>query len=359
MAEISTSEVEFAAMPADDWGTAVALSGAQKVHGTYSITNSLGTFSPNGVGFDNFVTETIELDESCEITVTVDLRFSCVSMQLAAMVLGNDVVTEVTTDEGDFSHVIHLQNKNFGLFTTFVGSFGTLSGDTLEIPSVKWTGMNCKQTAPGVGTLTFKGLGDRLLLGGATNNLAALAACTFEDDDIPTWASLGGANHYFRANDSSDAALDSGDDKEIMNYEFDINRPMNGKRTLRGGLTRFIKEPLQQGATAGTLKVQLGRILASEWNLPSLRTNRTYQKVEIYQDGAAIGLGVNRSYKWRFPYAWPKDVTGFDAPNNNSEMLPTIEFDLHKRNAGAPTGQTGATNYAQLTAVGTRETAYV
>lgn len=357
MADIASGEVAFGITKGTTWGTAAALSGARLIHGTYTLQTSRGVFSPTGVGFDNMIQEAVDLEESVQVSMTVDLRYGCEVFQAIAMVLGDDAVgAEITGSQADYLHTIKMTNKSTGLFSTFVSSIGTGSTDVLEIPSVKWTDFTINQSSGGVGTATVNGLGSNLAIkASATNALSALTGATYLNP--VNFAALTGSPAYFRMNASSGAALDNTNDLQIMNYSFNVSRPFSPKRTLRGALTQYIIEPQQQGLTTGSLRVKFSGISTFDWL--AAWAAKTYQKAEIFQSGAAIGTGSALSYKFIFPYMRPGGPlgSGFDAPNNNSLMEPDVTFDLHTRSA-APTGMTGHTNYASILATNSRVTAY-
>lgn len=363
MADIGTAEVKFGITKGSTWGTAAAFSGAKLIHGTFTIQTSRGVFEPRGVGFDNMPTGSLDLDETVNVSMTVDLRYGCEVFQAVTMVLGDDAVgAEITMDQDDYPHVIKMTNNNYGLFSTFLSSIGTGSTDVLEIPSVKWTDFTISQVIGGqdtIGTVQVNGLGSGLKIrAAATNALSALSGASYMNETThPNFAALTGANAYFRLNDEDGAALDSGDDIEIMSYSFGVSRPFNPKRTLRGALTPYIIEPRQAGNTKGFLTFKLANISSYDWLTDWAA--KTYKKAEVYQEGEDIGTGDPLSYTWMFPHLRPGGAlgSGFDAPNNNSEMEPEVTFDMY-RAVSAPAGMTGHTNFCSILATNSRSTAY-
>lgn len=342
-------------IPGVTWGTAVEISGAQLIHGLWSLNHNEEVFRPTGVGFGNFVKEVVRLGVSVGVTLTVDVRYGCAVMQALTHILGQDTSTETTVSEGDYAHVMKFDEENDGEFSTFAASYGTSTNDILELPSVKWHTFEWSQAANGVGTITVEGIANRVVTSGATNNLADLTGSTYQDD--VNFAVFGDANHYFRMNSQGGDALDSGDDKNIMDFTLRVSRPMSSQYTLRGANTRYVNEPKQLGLTEGTLRTKFHRILASDIDLLSIWTNKTQQKAEIFMDGSQIGGGVNRSYKIQMPGLYPLQFPqGFDYPNNNSRMEPEMTFDLLYKDS-APTGMTGV-NYLAITAVNERVAAY-
>lgn len=363
MASRSTGENKIGLIKGVTWGTAVALgAGAVLVHARYTLSNSRGEFTPSDVGFDLFVEEITKLEETVDITFTAELFYGTHATMLLAMVLGDDNAAETTVSEGDYAHTIDMTANNDGLFTTMVASYGSGNTEVIEFPSVKWATVRITHAANGVAVLEATGMADRAVISGTVNDLADLDACSYQDfDDFDDrYCVLAGANHYFRINAASGAGLSSSNDMEILNYEFEITRELERDFTLRGANTRYTKEPKQLAPSTGTLSVQFHEINASTIDLLSLWSDGTKQKAEIYFDGSQIGAGVNRSFKFQFPKleAVGEIPTGFDLPNNNSRMRPTITFRTLRASA-APTGMTGVTNYLRVVAINERTTAYV
>lgn len=357
MARISTAQGRIGIIPGATWGTAVAITGAQLIHGRYTLANARGEFSPPDVGFSNFVREIVKLEESVDITLTGRMRFGDALWQAVAHFLANDTATETTVGQGDYAHVMKMQESNDGEFTTLAASYGTLANDILEFPSVKWHTLNISGAANDVPEISVSGMADRVVLSGATNALTNLTGASYLDD--VNYGVLGGANHYFRMNAASGAGLASGDNKNIMNFQLQMSRPLSRDYTLRGADTRYTLEPGQLAPATGTLTVQFHQILASHIDLLSIWNNSTKQKGELYLDGAVIGSGVNRGVKIQLPALDPAGPlpSGFDLPNNNSRMQPAITFNLLEAIA-APTGMTGITAPVNVTVTNTRATAY-
>lgn len=360
MAAIGTNQVKMGIMPGVTWGTAVAVSGAQLIHGTYNLRTSRVEWSPNGTGFDNFKTEVCKLEESVEITMTCDLAFNSVCAQPLAHILGQDTSTEQNVGEGDYQHVMKLDEENDGEFSTFAASYGTGANDVLEIPSVKWHTVTVTQSRQGIGSIAFTGIGDKVLFGtDATNALSDLDGASYPDSNSDQCAYLGGADAYFRVNAQSGGALSSSDNLQIMDYSFTIARPLVGKHVLRGANTRYSIEPKQRGNTEGSLQFTLNEIDHSAIDLPSLWANDTEQKAEVFFTGADIGSGDKRAFKFLFPrLQFSSSIpSGYDAPNNNSEMEPVANFMLLQASS-APTGMTGHTNYIGAEITNERSAAY-
>lgn len=363
MAGNTTGENKIALIKGVTWGTAEALgAGAVLVHARYTLSNSRGEFEPSDVGFDLFVEEVTKLEETVDITFTAEVFYGTHATMPLAMVLGVDNVVETTVDEDDYAHSIDMTAKNAGLFTTMVATYGTGNTEVLEFPSVKWASVTWTHAANGVATIEATGIADRMVTTGAVNDLADINACTYQDfDDFDDrYAVLAGANHYFRMNAASGDALDSGDNLEILNYEFNITRELDRDFTLRGANTRYTKEPGQLTRSTGTLTVQLHEINSAVIDLLALWQNGTKQKAEIFFDGSQINAGVNRSFKFQFPKleAIGTLPTGFDLPNNNTRMRPQITFRVLRASA-APSGMTGVTNYLRCVAINERSAAYV
>lgn len=363
MAANTTGENTIALVKGLTWGTAEALgAGAVLLHGRYTLSTSRGEFEPSDVGFDLFVEEITKLEETVDITLTAELFFGTHATMLMAMVLGDDTVSETTTDEDDYAHLLDMTAKNLGLFTTMVATYGTGNTEVLEFPSVKWTRFKITHATNNVAIVEASGIADRMVTSSAVNDLADVEACSYQDfDDFDDrYTVFAGANVYFRANAASGDALDSGDNLQILNYEFEVVRELERDFPLRGANTRYTTEPAQLRRSTGTLRVQFHEINSAAIDLLSLWQNGTKMKAEIFFDGSQINSGVNRSFKFQFPKleATGEAPTGFDLPNNNTRMRPGITFRLLRASA-APNGMTGVTNYMRAVAINERATAYV
>lgn len=359
MAEIGTAQGRIGIIPGSTWRTAVAITGAQLVHGRYTLSNSRGEFRPEDVGFSNFITEIVKLQESVSITLRTRLRYGCVANQIVAQILGQDTSVETTGGQSDYAHTLKMTETNDGKFTTLAASYGTLANDILEFPSVKWHTMELSGVINDVPTLVATGIADRVVVTGATNALTNLTGASYQDDI--NYASLGVASsgHYFRMNAQGGAGLASGDNKKIMEYTLNVTRNLQPMWVLDGANSRYTEEPKQLDPHVGSLRLKFSRILASEIDLLTMWNTNAKQKAELFFDGSQIGTGVNRSYKIQLPSLEPAGEfpRNFDLQNNNSRMQPEFTFNMLKASA-APTGMTGVTDYLAWTAINTRAAVY-
>lgn len=362
MAASSTGDQLIGLAKGSTWGTSPALMGATGIRGRYTLTANREEWRSSDVGMGLFVADLKKLGVSVSIQLTFDVFFGHHGTMLMAMVLGSDTASETTSSQGDYAHAMNLTSANTGLFTNFVASYGPASGNVLEIPSVKWHDMTLSMPVNGVMQATFTGMGDRIVTTSTVNDRDDLAALTFQDfsDTDDRYAAYGECDDYFRINATGGSGLTSGDEKEILSAELTLSRPLVPLRTLDGCNSRYTKEPAQTDPTTGTLTVQFGEINSSEIDLLGLWSSFTKQKAELYLAGSQIGTGVDRSFKFQLPKleAAGDFPAGFDLPNNNTLMQPTVTFNLLKA-ASAPTGMTGIVNYLRATAVNGRATGYL
>lgn len=110
-------------------------------------------------------------------------------------------------------------------------------------------------------------------------------------------------------------------------------------------------QPLQVGPIEQSLTVRMSELDNASYDLWSLWSAGTEQKIEIFVDGSQVGTGVNLSYKYQFPRLIPRGQipSGHDVANNASLFQPEITFEAVVASA-APTGMSGVTN-SRLTAI--------
>lgn len=342
------------------WGTAVSLSGAVGIHGRINCPAVRNVFNTTDVGFGLRRKFTTKLDENVDVTLTCDFFYGSHATMLIAMVLGSDVETETTTDEDDWAHVMDNKEKNEGLFTTLVWSYGSASGEVVEIPSVKWHTLKLTLPVNGVAQLEVQGIGDRVILSGHTNTRSTLNGLTYAgySDSDNRYMAVGRNGHYFRINDFSGDALDSGDELYVESMEYQISRPLQRAKPMRGELSRYTIEPGQLDPSTETLTIQLSEVDKSVFDVLGKWDLDTQMKAEIYLAGSTIGAGVARSLKLQLPkLGWPGEMPDVSLPNNNTPIQPTIVLEALSATS-APTGMTGVTD-TRIIAIDERDTGYL
>ena len=351
---ISTNQSVIGLGKGSTWGTAVDVTDG--IRGLLTFSNSQGEFQPRDIGNSTQLFDITRLEETADITLTSDLTFYGVWQLILAHILGNDTAAQINVE--DYSHTMTVDQENDGEFTTLAWFYDT-ADDIIEVPSIKWHTFEMTHNRNEVGQIVFNGMADRLVVASTTNEdteMNALALTTRED------AVLGGTNHYFRINADSGAALDSGDDIEIMGYTLKLSRPMEREYVLRGANTKYTKEPKQLGFIQCTLEVRLAEIDHSTINALSLWANETKQKAEIFCDGAQISGdagNANASYKLSFPKLefMGEFPDGYGLPSNNQRMRPVLKFNCFRASA-APSGMAGITKLFQFVGVDSRTTTY-
>ena len=356
MASISRGQSKIGIGPASTWGTAVNCT--YLTHGRITVGNSRTRKEITDVGFANFVTEVLAQEELVDVTFSFQLAYHDAQIMAMAHFFGTD--TSSLTDTTAYTHILKFDEENDGEFNTLAWLYETDAA--AEIPTVKWNSLTVTQAANGLAECVLTGIGDKVVIQNDTpqNTVSELNALSYQDAQYQH-AILGGTNHYFRMNTNAGDALDSGDDLGILSYSFTITRPHVRDFELRGANTKYTVEPLQTSASIGTFTVNLSRIDDGVIDLINLWSDKTKMKAEIFQDGAAVsGSTTNASWKFAFPSLQPNgDIPpGYDLPDNADKMRPSLTFDMIKESA-APTGMTGNTTYAWLTAINDITTAHV
>lgn len=344
------------------WDTAVALTGGVGVHGRVSYSISRNEFRTIDVGFGLKVFDMTKLDVDVGVRFNCDLFFGSHATQLIAMILGSGLVAaETTASQGDYPHTFDFEEVNDGLFTTLTASYGSRTTDVIEFPSVKWNRLKLTLNNNQIAQLEAEGVASRMVITGTVNDRDDLEALTYAEtsDSDDRYVAVGSANDYFRINDASGAALDSTHNFEILTLEYEINRPMQSIKPLRGANSRYTIEPVQLDPATETLTIQFAEIDTSKYDFLAKWAADTRQKAELYVAGSQIGTGVRRSFRIQWPkLSWPGELpSGVDLPNNNTLMQPTVVLRPLSATA-APSGMTGVTD-TRIVAVNGRATAYL
>lgn len=357
MAAITTNDVIVSFKKGVTWGTAVAVSSGMRLRcSQLSISGGFEEFLSRDIGFGKKLQETIKTIFNGNITVTCDLTYNQPWMALLASIMGTESTpAETTVGQADYSRTLDLAN------TTFGGNFWSMAyimedaTYLAELPSVKFNSFTIQSDSNNVGTVTFSGVFDKMVVTSTTStyaNVTGVAATAPYEAAV-----LGGANHYFRMNANSGSALSSSNDFQIENYSFSITRPTRPQHVLRGANSKYIIEPKEIDRIDGSLTVRFGEIARGSFDLLLNWLNGTFLKAELFFDGSQIGTGVNRSQKFQFPYlqCLPALPSGYDVPNNNSLMTPTHGFRMLAATA-APAGMTSVTDYMRATIIDQRAT---
>lgn len=362
MASISVNEVDILIDKASTWGTAVdATSAGRLLHvSNLTVSPAFEEFTSPMIGFDNFIDSVTRLQLGLNVSVTCDTSYGGQWLLILASLLGTATASpaETTGGQGDYAHNFDLASNNNGKFTTLAWTVET--DYALEIPSIKWSSVSVQQNNNGVGTVTFQGIGDRVVDNASVvNTYTEIMAETHPTYQAAVLGSTAGTNHYLRLNAQAGAGLTSGENIEILNWGFTLERPMQARYVLRGANSAYTLEPLQLDKSRGEFFFQAAEINDGAINGIVEWLANSQKKAEVFMDGAQIGSGVNTSLKFQFPKLFPAGAmpTGYDVPSANALMQPTFRYQLAKASA-APTGMTGVTNYLRAVTIDTRSTAY-
>ena len=359
MASVNTDALDVGVKPGSTWGVAADMtSGANLIHvSSLSISGAYGEFRPRDIGFSNFIQEITRKELSVDISISADLSYHGQWVQLAALFLGTatGTPTENNAGQSDYFHSLAL--------ASVPDKFATLAWKVeddyvLEAPSWTPTSMSVSHNVNDVGTVTFNGIADKLVLNAsATNSAADLDALTY-----PTYeaAVLCGANHYFQIDDySTGTALSSADNKEITAYSYSFTRPYTRRHVLRGADTKYTQQPKPNGIVEGSLSFTLSEVNDGAYDGFVDWDANTKKMCEIFFDGDQINAGDNTQFTFQFPSLAPAGSIPDAAsiPSANTFVAPTYNF-VALDPVAAPAGMAGVTDPFRMTHVTTRDTSY-
>lgn len=355
MSVISSNQILLGLIKGTTWGTEVRVTGS-------SATYLFASAAPVSAGFADFLPRDVgrgakrfgQARLQCDVTgsISCDTTYGQGLLTLLGGFLGTESSpVETTMSQGDYMVTFDLADSTLGNFWTLAWSIET--DRVLCIPSIKITGATYKHSINQAGTWTFQFIGDRVIESSLTSpsDLSGLTIYPYET------ATIGGANHYFRINTQSGSALAMSDEKTISGFTLTMTRPNQTRFGLRGANTQYTLEPIQLGPIDGALNLEFTEVDNATLDMWGQWQAATKLKAEFFIDGTQIGTGVNRSYKLQFPLLQPKGKmpTGHDLQNNNSLLLPTLDYGMFKALA-APSGMTGVVDLIRVTAIDTRAT---
>lgn len=358
MAGIDTNSSHVGMKKGSTWGTEVAITstGAMRLRpSSLQMEETQAVFNGRDIGAGRKQTAITREEVSAPVTMTNDATFGQPWQAVLASVMGTEGnPAETTVGEGDYSHTYDLADNVYGS-NKIIWSLGYTIEDSAELRvarSVKFGGFSFTSEINKVGVWTFNGLADHVVSDGATTSFANLSGLAQAANY--KFAPLSN-NFYFRLNEESDAALDSGDNKGIESITINVNRTLTPEYESRGTDSLYIVEPREQGLIVGTMTVRFREFNATLQDLYTWSAGFTRLKAEMYHDGEQIGAGVNTSFKFQFPSMEIQSIAGSEIANNNSLMKPTVTFTLFKADA-APAGMTGVTDYLRITSIDRRST---
>jgi len=279
------------------------------------------------------------------ITVNASLQYDGLINEIIAAVFGSSSASpaEQTGGQGDYLHNIDLAGSNLGIFQTLAWKVET--DEVIEIPGVKWNQLTIRGDSNNFATVTAVGVASKVDYSAATSVTVVNSATDLNGlslpSDPPEFALVGGANLHCRINTASGAALALADNKEVLSFELNINRPLDAVHPFRGVETKYPTEPVQLQAYDATLTLTYADVDQSDHDPRKDRDDQTDKKVEIYIKGTQIGSGEYKSYKLQFPSAKAIDAPGY-GPQRDQRLAPSVTYRLFKATS-APTGMTGVT----------------
>lgn len=350
MSEFSHDEAEIAIGQGSTWDTAADLTASnkgKKIHGRIQLSANRGEFVADDIGFGNFQEVVKELNLEVDVTMTVSMAYNNIWPQILANVLGTSTASpaEVTSGQGDYLHNIDLSSNNTGKFQTI--AYLVETDKCVELPSVKWSGMDFSGTNNGVATFTARGIASRIITPTETptNTAAEIADLSYEGTyEAAALGSFTGANHYFRMNAQAGGALSSGDNLGLMDWNLSINRPLERQFYLDGSASPYTKQPRHNGKIDGQFGFRFWKTddAVRDW-LYDWKQG-TELKAELFLDASTvIGSGTASSFKFQMARLRPINLPGgFDHPEASGFAEPTPSYRIMKASA-APTGMSGVT----------------
>lgn len=345
------------------WGTAVDLTGAGVGKLMYATSldpaATFNLFTPRDIGFGGQRKSLKRLGINVPITFSCDLTYEQMWIQIVYAFLGaQSAPVEQTGGEGDYLHVGSLQD-NTEIIQTMVWT--PEDDEVIEIPSIKWNQISFTLPAADVGTFTANGTANVIVdNANAVNSFADIATLGFPVSFYEP-VCIGGANHYFRIDDYSDSiALTNADDKEIISATITLTRSFFTQYSLRGAQTFNTPLPRDQAQIVGTLEFTLDEIDSSVLDgITEWLNNDTKKQAEIFIDGSQIGAGVNRSFKWQFPYLQPMASMPSNYGIQGANVFPTPVFSYDMLKAETAAAGITATDYMTFSAITERATSYL
>lgn len=329
------------------WGTAgdVTSAGVNLYASAITLSGGFGDFLTRDFGQGGKRTNNARLAGTFDVTITADLTYGQGWLTLLSGLFGTESSpSETTGGQADYTCNIDVADSTFGLFWTLLFSIET--DRVMEIASLKPVSMTLTQDINAAGTVSFQCIARDIAIS-STNTVAEITALT----DYPyETATLGGTNHYFRMDSySTTTALTNADDKAISGFTFTLSRPHQRRYGLQGANTPYTYEPQQLGPIDATLTARFIELDNASWDLFGEWVTPAFKMAEIFFDGSQIGSGVNRSYKFRFPYLKIKGAIppGHDVQSNNGLFLPSATWDCLKASS-APSGMSGSTDICRV-----------
>lgn len=234
--------------------------------------------------------------------------------------------------------------NSFTLADNTDGLFGTLaslrqSTKVWEMPSIKLTGLDLDGEIGGVVKFSCSFIADRVVYDSLVNTAGTMATVTYPESGNRL---IMDKSFYFRMNDASGDALDSGDAIYPSKFKLSFKRPMEG---LPEAGYEGVSEPASSNFPECTLTLEFPRYDAVNHQYFEDWDALTNKKIDIKFTGANIASTYDREFQILCPCA---QVTDAKATVNGPGRIPTsITFEL-KACDQAPAGMSGITKPFQI-----------
>lgn len=343
---LSGREMVIALKKATTWGTAVACGAGDGVLFTsFALKQTIDNLKDKAFGIKKIISS-----DPGKVAVAgslvADLRYEGLDT-IIALCMGT---AGTPTEEGigpAYTYTYKLADNITGLFATIAAL--KKSDVVFEYPACKIRGMKIAGKMNEALMITIDIMGDREVLNSTINTYTTMAAVTYPDEGHRIIMNMN-QSCYMRINDASGAALASGNEIAVSDFELSWAWAMEQifSTKSQGG-----SEPLDNEFPTCALTLNLPQYNDENAQFFLDWDAATPKKIEICFKGPLIADTYFYQMIIDFPNAL---ITDADAPPANPGRIPAkLTFDC-RGCATAPTGMTGITNPFQISGINKRTT---
>lgn len=332
----------------DTYGVANAASTGDKIRGNIATAYAVQELIKNPIGGGlNMQDDIIAGRLTPAVTISGDLGFQTGTDKIAAQFFGASTApAEQTATEADYMHRLTLNPTTNNVYGTF--AYELTSDKVAELPSVACRTFTTSftQTTELV-QFSAELLGNDLILDTSVNTNAVIAAATASDTECV----IVKFEDSFWINEEAGAALDSGDQLNILSYTRTLTRPQDFSGLVKGSAGN--PEPLADSLITGTLAVTLESL--DDITFYEAWLAGTTYKCKLDVQGSQINDGDNKTwaeYCPRMKLVQPPQYTITESGFNSVSLT----FVLLEATAN-PTGMNSVRPYVEVT--NGRSTAYI
>ena len=330
------------------YGTAVAGGAGDRVRA--KVTNNITTkeLVKNVIGSGlTMQDDIIKGRVTPAFNLEMDLTYGGGSDVAAAQFFGAVAApAEQTVGEGDYLHTMTLNPEANVVYLTFASE--KTSDKVAEFPSCAVKSISTSfGEASEIVKFTAELLGNDYKFNSVINTTATIAASTEAD----TECAVVKFEDSFWINAYGDAALDSGDQFDIMSYNRTLTRPQDFSGLVRGAAGN--PEPTVDDLITGTIDITLESLndltYMTAWEVG------TFFKCLLNIEGSQIGAGVKKAWDEYTPYMKLVQIPKHDTTDSGFNSV-TMKFVIMEAPA-APTGMTSTRPYLKV--INKKSAAYI